>query len=106
METGYIPDGSAVCIYIGVNQPLDGEQLLLTADGRACGFGGKSEISGWSETTGGPVPGGYCEDGTYIYKYTLADTVKLPNLIGLSLANKGAAVTLTYAEIDVTPGQS
>ena len=106
VETGYIPDGSAVCIYIGVNQPLDGEQLLLTADGRACGFGGKSEISGWSETTGGPVPGGYCEDGTYIYKYTLADTVKLPNLIGLSLANKGAAVTLTYAEIDVTPGQS
>ena len=103
VETGYIPEGSAVCVYVGTEKPLKDGQLSLTAEGRACTFDGASEIFGLSEATGGPVSGGYCEDGTHIYKFTLSDTKNLPNLIGLAFSSASGTVKLTYVEIAVTP---
>ncbi|MBQ6067448.1 MAG: hypothetical protein IJK89_11585 [Clostridia bacterium] len=104
VETGYIPDGAAVTVYLGLNKELTDEAALtVSVNGTALTNAGRSEVYGRSEADGSDVAQGYCREDCVIYAFTL-DAAGLPNLLTLTLANAGrGTVCVTYAEIDVQP---
>lgn len=99
--TGYIPEGQSVSLLIGTKAPLQEGQLSLAVNGRACAAPCEAELIGYSEASVAPVPGGYCEDGTYIYRCSLPDASGLPNLLTLAFTANGKPVTVSYVEVDV-----
>ena len=103
IQTGLIPDGSKVSFLIGTKGPIEDGQLKLSVNGRECAFDGETVLMGFSESSISPVEGGYCEDGTYIYRFTLADASGLPDLLALTFENTEKTVKVTYAEADVDP---
>ena len=104
VETGYIPDGASVSVFIGVeNEPENADDLRLTVCGRDCSAAVKDEVYGRSESGGDPVAQGYCREDCHIYRFDLDDTAGLPNLLTLQFANAGKTVKITYCEVDVTP---
>ncbi len=104
VETGYIPSGAAVAVYVGLVKELaDESDLSLTVCGRECAAEGKAEVYGRGETGAEDVPQGYCREDCVIYKFELKDTIALPNLLKLAFRSAGKAAKVTYCEIDVTP---
>ena len=105
VETGMIPDGAAVTVYLGLKKALpEDAALAVSVSGTALTPAGRSEVYGRGEADGADVPQGYCREDCFIYAFTLEKAAGLPNLLTLSLANAGhGTVCVTYAEIDVTP---
>ena len=105
VETGYIPDGATVTVYLGLKKELTDEAALsVSVSGTALTNTGKSEVYGRSEADGSDVPQGYCREDCFIYAFTLENAADLPNLLTLAISNTGsAAVSVTYAEIGVAP---
>lgn len=104
VETGYIPDGAAVTVYLGLKKELTDEAALtVSINGTVLTPEGNSEVYGRSEADGSDVAQGYCREDCFIYAFTM-NAAGLPNLLTLTLTNAGRdAVSVTYAEIDVTP---
>ncbi len=100
---GYVPAGSRVSLLIGTKDPLEDGLLTVSVNGRECAFTGKATLMGYSESSMAPVEGGYCEDGTYIYRYILGDAAGLPDIPTLTFTANGGAVTVVYAEVEVQP---
>ncbi len=104
IETGYIPDGASVSVFVGLeNEPENADDLRLTVCGRDCSAAEKDEVYGRSESGGDPVAQGYCREDCHIYRFDLNDTAGLPNLLTLQFSNAGKTVKITYCEVDVTP---
>ena len=100
VETGYIPAGAAVTVYLGFDRALaDDDQITLTVNGRACAPAGK--VEDLSRFTDGEST--YCRWDATIYQYELTNAADLPNLLTLAFANSGKTLNVTYCEIDVTP---
>lgn len=104
VETGYIPDGAAVTVYLGLEKELTDEAALtVSINGTVLTPEGNSEVYGRSEADGSDVAQGYCREDCFIYAFTM-NAAGLPNLLTLTLTNAGRdAVSVTYTEIDVTP---
>ena len=100
VETGYIPAGAAVTVFLGFDRALTAEdRIALTVNGRACAPEGRAEdLSRFTEGENS-----YCRWDCTIYRYELTDASDLPNLLTLAFTNKGLALNVTYCEIDVTP---
>ena len=104
VETGYIPDGAKVTVYLGLNKALDDPASLTVAIGdNMLRNDSKSEVYGRAESDGSDVAQGYCREDCFIYRFSLEKAAGLPNLLTLTLANSGGTVSVTYAEIDVIP---
>ena len=104
VETGYIPDGAKVTVYLGLDRELlDPSALTVSIGDTKLSCEGKSEVYGRSEADGSDVAQGYCREDCFIYRFTLDSAAGLPNLLTLTAANSGKTVRVTYAEIDVTP---
>ena len=104
METGYIPDGAKVTIYLGLDRELtDPSALTVSIGDTKLNAEGRSEVYGRSEADGSDVAQGYCREDCFIYRFSLDSAADLPNLLTLTAANSGKTVRVTYAEIDVTP---
>ena len=105
VETGYIPNGAAVTVYLGLKKELTDEaELTVSVNGAALTPAGRSEVYGRSEADGSDVPQGYCREDCYIYAFTFDNAADLPNLLTLFIANNGGStVSITYAEIVVAP---
>ncbi|MBQ6163293.1 MAG: hypothetical protein IJK23_02330 [Clostridia bacterium] len=101
VETGYIPEGAAVTVYLGFDSALaDADSIALTVNGRPCDPAGKvDDLSRFV----GENDSGYCRWDCTIYRYELTDASRLPNLLTLALANSGKTVNVLYCEVDVTP---
>ena len=103
IQTGLIPDGSKVSFLIGTGAPVENGKFSLRVNGRACTFEGQTVLMGYSESRIAPVEGGYCEEGTYVFRFTPTDAAGLPDLPDLTFENAGKTVKVTYAEADVAP---
>ncbi len=98
IETGHIPDGSEVTVFLGLSKELPADRLpTLAVNGKACSPGERGEVYGRSEADGSDVPQGYCREDCFIYKYTLPDAKDLPNLQTVEIT--GGEGKVTYAEI-------
>ena len=105
VETGVIPTGAAVEIYLGLEGAAEADcPLTLTVNGRPCGAPAPCEVYGRAESGGGNVVNGYCEGEPAVYRFALADAADLPNLLTLTVGNEAnKAVTVSYAEVRVSP---
>ncbi len=103
VETGYIPDGARVDVYVGLDRPLAEDELLtLTLNGGKCAFEGEAEVYGRSENGGADVPQGYCRTDCFIYRFSAGNAAGLPNLQTLTFTGD-RRVKVTYLELGVTP---
>ena len=101
VETGYIPDGAKVSVYLGLDQELDDPASLTVAVGEnLLRNDGPSEVYGRAESDGSDVAQGYCREDCFIYRFSLDGAAGLPNLLRLTVTNSGKTVSVTYAEID------
>ena len=105
VETGYIPDGAKLTVYLGLSNELSDASALTVRLGDTAFFAdGQSQIYGRAEAGGENVPQGYCREDCVIYQFTAENAAGLPNLLALALTNGGGkAISVTYAEIDVEP---
>lgn len=105
VQTGYIPDGATVTVYLGLSSTLsDDEDLSVSIGGKTLTAQGRGEVYGRSEADGSDVAQGYCREACHIYVFSLENAAELPNLLSLTIAdNGGGTVSVTYAEVDVTP---
>ncbi|MBQ6020704.1 MAG: hypothetical protein IJL26_11080 [Clostridia bacterium] len=103
VETGYIPDGAKVSVFVGLDRELtDADGLTLTVNGKECAPPVRDEVYGRSESDGSDTPQGYCSRDCFICRFDLKDANGLPNLQTLTFSNSGKTVKITYAEIRVT----
>ncbi len=101
IETGYIPNGAHVSIYVGLNKETDENSFSLSVNDAQCSAPVRDEVYGRSEADGGDIPQGYCSEDCVIYRFDLTDTADLPNLLSLSFRS-GSAATIVYAEVKVS----
>ncbi|MBR0510790.1 MAG: hypothetical protein IJJ85_11795 [Clostridia bacterium] len=104
VETGVIPKGSEVSVYLGLSKEVADGKLTLSVSGRETEYKGRDMVYGRAESGGEDVELGYCEAGdAFVYKFTLSDAENLPNLLTLEISNGDRACNLVYAEIKVEP---
>ena len=101
IETGYIPNGAHVSIYVGLNKETDENSFSLSVNDAQCSAPVRDEVYGRSEADGSDIPQGYCSEDCVIYRFDLTDTADLPNLLSLSFRS-GSAATIVYAEVKVS----